>query len=274
MPSPGRPPGGADLPPAVVDRLRRGDPDAVAVMVEQLAGPLVYLARLLLGPAGTPADAEEVAADALVAAWQRAAEYDPARGTFRSWVFMLLKYAALNRRRQLERQMRRRGFLHTFAGSLWPAGSRGELPEAVAPADVATGAIPAVRQVPSGTANPLTGDPAEVLVRAEEVQRLRAALESLPAAERDLLIRRYWLEESIADMAREEGISRNAMDSRLWRARQALRRALEANDPGARQAGKAVGTRPPVPGAATPPPGAGEGAHQQGNREVCGKETR
>ncbi|GAB6876786.1 sigma factor [Thermaerobacter litoralis] len=55
-------------------------------MVEHLAGPLVYRARLLLGPAGTPADAEEVAADALVAAWERVAEYDPARGTFRSWV--------------------------------------------------------------------------------------------------------------------------------------------------------------------------------------------
>ncbi|WP_460039825.1 sigma factor-like helix-turn-helix DNA-binding protein [Thermaerobacter litoralis] len=66
----------------------------------------------------------------------------------------------------------------------------------------------------------------------------------LPAAERDLLIRRYWLEESIADMARQEGISRNAMDSRLWRARQTSRRALEDSAQGAGQAaGKAAGTR-------------------------------
>ncbi|QBS36542.1 hypothetical protein E1B22_00035 [Thermaerobacter sp. FW80] len=102
-----------DFPPDLVDRIRRGDPDAVAEMVRRLGESVLYLARLILGPAGTDADAEEVAADALVAAWQRAAEFDPARGRFRTWVFMLLKYAALDRRRQLKRELRRRsGWLH------------------------------------------------------------------------------------------------------------------------------------------------------------------
>ncbi|QBS36541.1 hypothetical protein E1B22_00030 [Thermaerobacter sp. FW80] len=63
--------------------------------------------------------------------------------------------------------------------------------------------------------------------------RLRMALESLSPAERDLLIRRYWMEEPIERMAREAGISRNAMDSRLWRARQALRKALVERAPAA-----------------------------------------
>ena len=217
-----------DLPPYLIERIRRGDPDAVAEMVQRLGGPLLYLARLILGPAGTDADAEEVAADALVAAWQRAAEFEPARGRFRTWVFMLLKYAALDRRRQLEREFRRR------SGWLRRAGAdpgRGPDP-APQPGGLAWSSLD--DGWPSRGHTPVSpADPADLVAARDEAVRLRMALESLPLAERDLLIRRYWLEEPIERMAREAGISRNAMDSRLWRARQALRKALDQRMPAA-----------------------------------------
>ncbi|QIA27551.1 sigma-70 family RNA polymerase sigma factor [Thermaerobacter sp. PB12/4term] len=219
-----------DLPPDLVDRIRRGDPGAVAEMVRRLGGAVLYLARLILGPAGTDADAEEVAADALVAAWQRAAEFDPARGRFRTWVFMLLKYAALDRRRQLERELRRRsGWLRRVGAG--PGRGPDPAPQPGGPAWSGLG-----YGLPSGGHAPVApADPAELVAARDEAVRLRMALESLPPAERDLLIRRYWLEEPIERMAREAGISRNAMDSRLWRARQALRRAMEPPEPADRK---------------------------------------
>lgn len=217
-----------DFPPDLVDRIRRGDPDAVAEMVRRLGGPVLYLARLILGPAGTDADAEEVAADALVAAWQRAAEFDPARGRFRTWVFMLLKYAALDRRRQLKRELRRRsGWLHRAGAG--PGRRPGPASHAGGPAWSSLD-----EGLPSGGHAPVSpADPAELVAARDEAVRLRMALESLSPAERDLLIRRYWMEEPIERMAREAGISRNAMDSRLWRARQALRKALVERAPAA-----------------------------------------
>lgn len=60
----------------------------------------------------------------------------------------------------------------------------------------------------------------------ERRQALRLALDRLPVADRDLLVRRYFLETSISDLCREHNLSRGAMDNRLWRARQALRAAL------------------------------------------------
>ncbi|HEY8394990.1 MAG TPA: sigma-70 family RNA polymerase sigma factor [Thermaerobacter sp.] len=189
-------------------------------MVRLLAGPLLNLARLILGPVGTAADAEEVAADALVAAWRRINEFDPSRGRFRSWVFMLLKYAALERRRQLLREEGRRVRPpHTLPGAGELVGAPGEGPWEAAPLPGGSGTGPG--------AGPLS-DPVEQVLAREQAAVLRQALDSLPPAERDLLIRRYVLEEPIHQLAREAGISRNAMDSRLWRARRALRAALAA----------------------------------------------
>jgi len=41
------------------------------------------------------------------------------------------------------------------------------------------------------------------------------------------LIRRYFFEESITDLALAHGVSANAIYNRLWRARQALKSLLE-----------------------------------------------
>lgn len=240
-----------DLPLDLVARIRRGEPDAVDEMVRLLAGPLLYLARLILGPVGTAADAEEVAADALVAAWRRINEFDPSRGHFRTWVFMLLKYAALERRRQLLKEESRRVRLpHALPGAGPLAGAPEEVPWETGPPPGGSGTGPG--------AGPLS-DPVEQVLAREQAAALRHALDTLSPAERDLLVRRYVLEEPIHQLAREAGISRNAMDSRLWRARRALRAALAAVMAGHAPAGST----------ARPLPEAGFGDR----REVSGHEA-
>lgn len=54
---------------------------------------------------------------------------------------------------------------------------------------------------------------------------------SLPEHYRRVLLLRYVLGLPYSEVARLEGISRDGIDSRLWRARTALREALEAFDP-------------------------------------------
>ncbi|MBY6276380.1 RNA polymerase sigma factor [Symbiobacterium thermophilum] len=171
------------------------DPAGLEALADRLAHKLYRLAQMILGGLGNEQDAEEVVSDALAAAWERAGTFDPQRSSLESWVLMLAKYAALDRRRHLRRRM------------LGADGEAKIIPLSAAPEPVA----------PSSDAAALAG---------EEQARVHAALRRLPPAERELLIRRYFLEEPLTDMARDLGLTRGALDTRLWRARQNLRRLL------------------------------------------------
>ena len=180
---------------AIHRQLLARDPAGLDALAEMRAHKLYRLAQLALGGLGNEQDVEEVVSDALAAAWARAAEYDPERSSLTSWVLMLAKYAALNRRRALRRR------------ALGPEGQAKIIP---------LGAEPEPAVPPSDAA----------VLAEEERARLHAALRRLPPQERELLIRRYFFEESPADMARDLGLTRGALDTRLWRARQNLRRLL------------------------------------------------
>lgn len=176
--------------------LCKRDPAALDLLLATYSDAVHHLARLILGQVGRAEDVEEVAGDVFAAAWDRAAEFDPGRTGMKSWLFMLTKYTALDRRRRLLRQR--------YTGD----GEARLIPLSAAPVPVAPGL------------------PEEDLLRREKQERLHQALTRLPKTDRDLLVRRYFFEEQIPDLAREWGLSRSGVDNRLWRARQALKRLL------------------------------------------------
>lgn len=170
-------------------------------LVRQYIAPVHRLAALIIGGAGGPEDVEEAAGEAFARAWQRMGEFDPARTTMLSWLLMVTKYTALDYRRRLVRQR------------YTPDGQAKVIPlEAVLE--------PAAPSTPEDEA-----------ARRERSQQLHAALAQLPESDRELLVRRYFLEHPIGEIALEMGLSRTAVDSRLFRARQALKAMLneEAN---------------------------------------------
>jgi RNA polymerase sigma-70 factor, ECF subfamily len=177
-------------------RLLSQAPEALDQLIDAHIDPVHRLVSLIIGSAGSPEDVEETVADTFTRAWNRAPEFDPARTTLRSWVLMVAKYTALDRRRALVRQR-------------YTAGGEAR----VIPLDV--GPEPA-----AGTT------PEEEAIHHEDAEQLHHALELLPPSDRDLLVRRYFFEEPITDMARELGLTRSAIDNRLWRARQALKEHL------------------------------------------------
>ncbi|MBP2019588.1 RNA polymerase sigma-70 factor (ECF subfamily) [Symbiobacterium terraclitae] len=179
----------------VYRQLLARDPAGLDALVDLVAHKAYRLARMAMGGLGSEQDVEEVVSDALAAAWERVEEFDPGRSTLTNWVLMLTKYAALDRRRALRR--------HNL-------DAEGQ-----------------ARVIPLSAAPEPTAPPSEELVLAgEEQATLHAALRRLPEAERNLLIRRYFLGESLAEMARDLGLTRGALDTRLWRARQNLKRLL------------------------------------------------
>lgn len=182
---------------ALHQRLLARQPAAIDDLTDRHGAQIYHLARRIIGAAGSEQDSEEVAADAVAAAWQRAAEFDPKRSSLGSWMLMLTKYLALDRRHNLLRQR------------FTAAGEARLVPLAAAPEPVAS------------------PTPEQAAIDAEGRRRLHQALGRLPPADRELLERRYFLAQPIGELARELNLSRSALDNRLWRARRALRELLQ-----------------------------------------------
>ena len=72
----------------IVIPLREGRPEAIEVLYDRYAGLAYGLALRIVGDAGR---AEDVVQEVLVSVWRKPERYDPARGSFRTWLMTLVR---------------------------------------------------------------------------------------------------------------------------------------------------------------------------------------
>ncbi|MBN1422499.1 MAG: RNA polymerase sigma factor [Planctomycetes bacterium] len=87
-------------------------------------------------------------------------------------------------------------------------------------------ASPEVPAGPTGPEPETRESPSERIEREETVQRIWEALDTLPEAYREVVVLRHWGRLSYDEIARETGSTVPAVESRLFRARQALKKHL------------------------------------------------
>ena len=172
-------------------RARDGDTAAYERLVERHAQVAFRVACVLSGSA---ADAEEAAQDAFVKAHGALGRFRPG-APWRPWLLSIVANEARNRRRSAGRRVR----LQLRAAEQVP------LPAAAASTETA------------------------VLV-AERDATLRAALATLPSRDREVVYLRYFLDLGEADMAAALHCRPGTVKSRLSRALDRLRAALEEQD--------------------------------------------
>ena len=175
--------------PALMALAGGGDRAAFNLLVGRHGERALRVALRILGDA---AEAEEVAQEAFLRAWQAAAGFDPARARFTTWLHRIVVNLAIDRTR------RRAG-----------APSAG-LDAAAELADP--------RPWPDADAE-----------AAEARAALAAALEALPARQRAAIALAYEQELSGADAAAALEVSERALEGLLRRARQFLRSRLEGS---------------------------------------------
>jgi RNA polymerase sigma-70 factor (ECF subfamily) len=174
---------------AVATALAGGQAGFAALM----AGHREAVFRMVRGHLGNEADALDVTQDSFVAAFLALRRYDPAR-PFRAWVLRI----ALNKCRDWAR---RRTVRRLFAFAL-------PIDEAVAVVDDGPG-------------------PEDVLASAREVARIHAAIAALPDALKEPLLLCAVEGLGQEDAAGILGISRKAVETRIYRARQKLAHLAE-----------------------------------------------
>ena len=181
-------------------RLRQGLSDSqILERIIDLYGSLVYrlVARILAG-CGDERDIEECCSDTYLEVLRKREKFNPDRSGLRTWVLMLARYQALDYRRRFKRKNN-------------PAG------ENLSVEDVLMTGEPGLT---------VSITPEKVVLEQEKREQIASALAALPPAAREILYRRYYLEQSIEAIAVFCGISRGAVDNRLWRARRHLKQQL------------------------------------------------
>jgi RNA polymerase sigma-70 factor (ECF subfamily) len=179
---------------ALVARLRAGDGEAYAEVFRTYTGPMTAVARGFFGDHGEAADAVQ---DAFVSAYRGLPGY---AGTARlgTWLHRVTVNACLMRLRA--RRRRRTVPLDE------PTLARGRRP----------------RRADSGD------HPVRRLDRAESAARVRACVERLPAAYREVIRLRDLEELDTDETAARLGTNAGVVKTRLHRARHALRVLLES----------------------------------------------
>lgn len=187
----------------VLAGLRARDCRALETLITRHSREMAYFIHMVLNGVGTAQDVEECVNDAFIIAWEDHSSFDPSRGTLRTWLTMRAKYVALDRRRQVMR--RQQGGAPSGSGQRHADGVRRESGEAA------------------------TGDDSveQLLERREQQELLREALERLPELDRWLVYLRYFQLKRSEEIAAKTGLTRRAIDTRLWRARKVLRETLE-----------------------------------------------
>jgi RNA polymerase sigma-70 factor (ECF subfamily) len=133
-----------------MNRLARGRQEALGALHVRYASLIHGLAARSLGPES----AEEISQEIFLAVWQHAAAFDPARGTFRTWVLQITRRRVINELRRRARRPR------TASQSVRPGDD--------SPPDPAPG-------------------PDEEACLAHRRDAVRAAVDALPAPQREAL---------------------------------------------------------------------------------------
>lgn len=131
-------------------------------------------------------DREECLQDAAMKAWQQLDKFDPNRGSFTTWLTVLTRNTALNYARKKH-------------------------PE--------TEALPDQMEDPGS-------NPEDILLAQERKQALRRILMGLSLSDRTLFYRKYYYRQSTAQIAAETGLTLRAVEGRLYRIKQKLRKEL------------------------------------------------
>jgi RNA polymerase sigma-70 factor (ECF subfamily) len=193
-------------------RLSTHDPEALEVLISRYSREIFYFIRLVLDGIGVAQDAEECVNDLFVTVWQEIDSFDANRGTLRTWLTMRAKYIALDRRRQLCR--RQTHSVQIVEEQRQWNSSEGARNGNLSGWDVAL---------------PLHSEASmeSLLEQSETREEVRHALATLPELDRYLVYQRYYKFASTEELAAKTGLTRHAVDTRLWRARKSLRKVLK-----------------------------------------------
>ncbi len=177
---------------SAIERCKSGDREAFAVIVQKYMKPAYYVA---LGYVGRPEDALDISQDAFINAFRHIKRFDSSKSFF-PWFYSILKNLCMN---HLSRTRRHK---ETSLDQMVEDEGQDHIPvEAV--------------------------NPEENALQKDLQKKIGQALLKLRPKDREIIILQHFQDYSYQEIAHLLGIPIGTVMSRLYGARQALRRELE-----------------------------------------------
>ncbi|QCR31244.1 sigma-70 family RNA polymerase sigma factor [Lysinibacillus sp. SGAir0095] len=168
-----------------ITRLKKQKEDALDYIIEAYLPLVKTIATKILHNMKRP-DIDECVNDVFLTVWQNARQFNGDAADFKKWIGMITKYKAIDRYRQIERQMTNEQF--------------------DAPLEEKASALQTDLSV----------------IQREEKNELLFAISQLDAIDRDIFMMKYYLELTNLEIANHLGLSKAAVDNRLYRGKKIL----------------------------------------------------
>ena len=172
----------------LVEILYSGDKDAFFHIMETYNKLLWVIVGGVLSGVGTSEDIEECISDVYVSLWRNPKSYTPRKGTLKTFIAVAAKHKALDRYRQLTR-------VRII-----------ELDEAIRSTD---------------------DDLLEYIVEQELYSELYEAIRTLKEPDKEILIRRYFLDEKPSGIADKTSLPVKEVKNRLYQSKLKLKEILQ-----------------------------------------------
>ncbi len=172
----------------IIKQIKKRKPEALKKVIDLYISNVYHVAKSILFSIASEEDIEECVQDTFLDAWNNINKYDEHRGSFKTWLLILCKFKALNKKKML---LSKPEFI--------------ELKEELSSADV---------------------NPEEDYIIKEGTTEIIAAIHTLGPIDKEIFIRRYLFHQEISEICAIMKLSRQAIDNRLWRGRNQLKKIL------------------------------------------------
>jgi len=171
----------------LIRKIQNGDQEAFSYMIRTYGKLLWIIVGGILGNIGTNQDIEECISDVYVQVWRNPAAFNHQKGSLKTFLAVMAKSKALNVYRKFSKC------------------KVVELDEAINSSD---------------------GDLLDYIVEKEISKELYAAISSLSEPDKEILLRRYFLDEKPATISEKIPLSLKEVNNRLYQSKIRLRKML------------------------------------------------
>lgn len=178
----------------LVNRIKKRDSNALETIMDLFLSSVSGLAKSILGTVCTKEDIEECIEDVFIDAWNNISEFNPDKGSFKTWLLIICKYKALNLRK----------------------------------ATIKKNNLVDIENIQCTSKENIE----ELILLKESRQLLLNLINSFAAIDKAIFIRKYFLHQDIQQICTVMELSRQSVDNRLWRGRKKLKEALDLADKG------------------------------------------
>lgn len=174
-----------------LSNIKNGKKKSMEFIMDSYIDSVYYLVKSIISCYGSKEDCEECVQDIFLRFWKKCKDYDESRGSLKSFILIMAKSEALNKRKLLK--------------------------EKVNVVDIEEVTIKDSMDIEN------------TIITEESRKEMLDVIKKLEKTDREIIVKRYFYNKKISEISEDVGLSISAVENRIWRAKGKLKFLLEQN---------------------------------------------